>query len=356
MAIDPTAIGPAGDSSPISSFGVYEIRALLGAGGMGQVYRAFDSRLGREIALKVIRRSAVDDESALDRLLREATLASALNHPNIVTIYETGVVGADRYIAMELIEGATPAPLAAQGLPLSRIVGIARQVAEALAVAHAQQIVHRDIKPDNVMVRPDGYVKLLDFGSRARNRIATGAERPAGTASTEAGLILGTIGYMAPEQARGETVTAEADVFSLGVLLCELVTGRHPFMAASQLGTLNALLWETPEPPSLLNPELPRARPADSRVAAEGSAAQARRERSDVSPRAGARFQHRVVVGHGRAPAAGGEHERRRARRRARGDQPRVRTRAQRQGAHPRRLRRGGRWQDHACRRVRQRA
>ena len=120
MAIDPTAIGPAGDSSPISSFGVYEIRALLGAGGMGQVYRAFDSRLGREIALKVIRRSAVDDESALDRLLREATLASALNHPNIVTIYETGVVGADRYIAMELVEGATLRQLAAQGLPLSR--------------------------------------------------------------------------------------------------------------------------------------------------------------------------------------------------------------------------------------------
>ena len=260
MAIDPTATGPAGGSSPISSFGVYEIRALLGAGGMGQVYRAFDSRLGREIALKVIRRSAVDDESALDRLLREATLASALNHPNIVTIYETGVVGADRYIAMELIEGATLRQLAAQGLPLSRIVGIARQVAEALAVAHAQQIVHRDIKPDNVMVRPDGYVKLLDFGlARAQpDRYGSGATG-AGPASTEAGLILGTIGYMAPEQARGETVSAEADVFSLGVLLYELVTGRHPFMAASQLGTLNALLWETPEPPSLLNPELPRA-------------------------------------------------------------------------------------------------
>ena len=260
MAIDPTATGQAGGSPPISSFGAYEIRALLGAGGMGQVFRAFDSRLGREIALKVIRRSAVDDESALDRLLREATLASALNHPNIVTIYETGVVGADRYIAMELIEGATLRQLAAQGLPLSRIVGIARQVAEALAVAHAQQIVHRDIKPDNVMVRPDGYVKLLDFGlARAQpDRYGSGATG-AGTASTEAGLILGTIGYMAPEQARGETVSAEADVFSLGVLLYELVTGRHPFMAASQLGTLNALLWETPEPPSLLNPELPRA-------------------------------------------------------------------------------------------------
>jgi serine/threonine protein kinase len=165
MSIDPRPVVEAGTSPPIgATFGIYEIRALLGAGGMGHVYRAFDPRLGREIALKIIRRLARDDESALDRLLREATLASALNHPNIVTIYETGVVGSDRYIAMELIEGATLRQLSAQGLPLSRIVGIARQVAEALAVAHASQIVHRDIKPDNVMVRPDGYVKLLDFG------------------------------------------------------------------------------------------------------------------------------------------------------------------------------------------------
>ncbi len=239
-----------------ASFGPYEIRASLGAGGMGEVYRAFDARLGREIALKRIRKTADDDDSALDRLLREATLASALNHPNIVTIYETGVVQSDRYIAMELVEGSTLRKLAANGLPLGRIIGIARQVAEALAVAHAAQIIHRDIKPDNVMVRPDGYVKLLDFGLA---RIQPDPSRQHTTARTEAGLVLGTIGYMAPEQARGETVTAEADIFSLGILLYELVAGRHPFMAASQLGTLHALLWETPEPPSLLNPELPRA-------------------------------------------------------------------------------------------------
>jgi serine/threonine protein kinase/tetratricopeptide (TPR) repeat protein len=245
---------------PGTAFGPYEVKVHLGAGGMGEVYRAFDPRLGRDVALKVIRRVLTDDDSALDRLLREATLASALNHPNIVTIYETGIVGTDRYIAMELIEGATLRQLAAQGLPLSRIVGIARQVAEALAVAHGAQIIHRDIKPDNVMVRPDGYVKLLDFGlARAQPDQFGAGSTDAGRSSTEAGLILGTIGYMAPEQARGESVSAEADVFSLGVLLYELVTGRHPFMAASQLGTLNALMWETPEPPSLLNPELPRA-------------------------------------------------------------------------------------------------
>jgi serine/threonine protein kinase/predicted ATPase len=245
-----------------ASFGPYEVRASLGAGGMGEVYRAFDARLGREIALKLIRRTQGDDDSALDRLLREATLASALNHPNIVTIYETGIVQSDRYIAMELVDGVTLRLLAADGLPLSRIVGIARQVAEALAVAHAAQIIHRDIKPENVMVRPDGYVKLLDFGlARVQpNAFGSGATRHDHTTSrTEAGLILGTIGYMAPEQARGESVSAEADIFSLGVVLYELVTGKHPFMAPSQLGTLHALLWETPEPPSLLNPELPRA-------------------------------------------------------------------------------------------------
>ncbi len=236
----------------------YQILAQLGAGGMGEVYRAHDPRLGREVALKVIRRTIVSDEAALDRLLREATLASALNHPNIVTIHETGVVGRDRYIAMELVEGSTLRTVAAQGLPLARAIAIARQVAEALAVAHASQIIHRDIKPDNVMVRPDGYVKLLDFGL-ARQQPESLAAQSTRPAATETGLVLGTIGYMAPEQARGERVTAEADVFSLGVLLYEVVTGRHPFLAPSQIGTLHQLMWETPEPPMLLNTDLPRA-------------------------------------------------------------------------------------------------
>jgi serine/threonine protein kinase/predicted ATPase len=249
---------------PGARVGPYEVSSQLGVGGMGEVYRARDPRLGRDIALKVIRRalvlgSDVSDASGdpIDRLLREATLASALNHPNIVTIHETGVVGADRYIAMELVEGSTLRKLASQGLPFERAVSIARQVAEALAVAHGAQIVHRDIKPENVMVRPDGYVKLLDFGLARLHQSAV----PAGSTGpvTEAGLIIGTIGYMSPEQARGEPVAPEADVFAFGVMLYELVTGRHPFMAASQLGTLHALMWETPEPPSLINPDLPRA-------------------------------------------------------------------------------------------------
>jgi tRNA A-37 threonylcarbamoyl transferase component Bud32/tetratricopeptide (TPR) repeat protein len=242
---------------PGTQLGPYQIHSLIGAGGMGEVYRAQDQRLARVVALKLIRRSTVEDEQALDRLLREATLASALNHPNIVTIYETGVSGSDRYVAMELIEGETLRALAAGGLPVSRVLAIVRQIAEALAVAHAAQIVHRDIKPENVMVRPDGYVKLLDFGLARLQPDALAAGHT--TAATEAGVILGTIGYMAPEQARGEKVGAEADIFALGVLLYELVTGRHPFMAASQLGTLDALMWETPEPPTLLNTDLPRS-------------------------------------------------------------------------------------------------
>ena len=188
--------------------GPYEVLNQLGAGGMGEVYRAHDARLGRDIALKVIRRALVTDtgaeEDALERLLREATLASALNHPNIVTIHETGTVGTDRYIAMELVEGRTLRQLAADGLSLERAISIARQIAEALAVAHAARIVHRDIKPDNVMVRPDGYIKLLDFGLARLHHAAVSAG-PTGPAS-DPGLIIGTVGYMAPEQARGETV------------------------------------------------------------------------------------------------------------------------------------------------------
>jgi predicted ATPase len=228
---------------------------------MGEVYRAHDPRLGRDIALKVIRRAMVDDngsqEDALERLLREATLASALNHPNIVTIHETGVVDRDRYIAMELVEGQTLRELAKGGLPLDRVIHVARQIAEALAVAHTAQIVHRDIKPDNVMVRPDGYVKLLDFGLAKVHQTVVAAGSTG--IATEPGLIIGTIGYMSPEQARGQAVAPEADIFAFGVMLYELVAGRHPFMAASKLGTLHALMWETPEPPSVVNPDVPRA-------------------------------------------------------------------------------------------------
>ena len=238
------------------SVGPYRVLTSIGSGGMGEVYRAHDPRLGREIAVKLIRRSLNDEDDALDRSLREAMLASSLNHPNIVTIYDTGVVGDDRYVAMELVEGSTVRTLSAQGMPVDRAIHIARQIAEALAVAHVAGIVHRDIKPDNVMVRPDGYVKLLDFGLARQHELASS---PTMTArATDAGMVIGTVGYMAPEQARGETAAPEADIFAFGVVLYEMVTGKHPFLGPSQMATLQALWFETPEPPGLLNPELPR--------------------------------------------------------------------------------------------------
>ncbi|HZB24877.1 MAG TPA: protein kinase [Vicinamibacterales bacterium] len=249
--------------APGTPVGPYEVLAPIGVGGMGEVYRARDARLKRDVAVKVVRRLLAigpsGQEEALDRLLREAVLASALNHPNIVTIYETGEFERDRYIAMELVEGATLRRAAAQGLALGRVLGIARQISEALAVAHAAQIVHRDIKPENVMLRSDGYVKLLDFGLARVQPEPVSARNTTTSAITGPGAILGTVAYMAPEQARGEPVAPEADVFALGVMLYELLTGKHPFAAPSQLGTLHALMYETPEPPGLLNPELPRA-------------------------------------------------------------------------------------------------
>jgi predicted ATPase len=229
---------------------------------MGEVYRARDSRLNRDVAVKLLRRSSLEQDDALDRLLREATLASSLNHPNIVTIYDTGTVGDDRYVVMELVEGTSLRVLAANPVPAERTVGIARQIAEALAVAHAANVVHRDIKPDNVMVRPDGYVKLLDFGL-ARQHYATVSAGPTQQA-TDPGMIIGTVGYMAPEQARGEIAAPEADIFSFGVLLYELLTGRHPFAAPSQMAMLHSLMWETPEPPALVNNDL--LRPLDQLV------------------------------------------------------------------------------------------
>jgi serine/threonine protein kinase/predicted ATPase len=240
--------------SPATRVGPYEIIASLGTGGMGEVYRARDPRLDRAVALKVIHRGSADDD-AIDRLLREATLASALNHPNIVSIYDTGVIEGDRYVAMELVDGVTLRAMAQQGLDVGRVLSIARQVCEALAVAHAAQIVHRDVKPENVMVRPDGYVKLLDFGlARLKPEVSS---MPTATGS-DMGLLVGTIGYMAPEQANGQLAGPEADIFAFGVTLYELLTGRHPFRSASQLATLHAILWDTPEPPSLINPDVPR--------------------------------------------------------------------------------------------------
>jgi len=237
-----------------SAVGAYEVTAFIGSGGMGDVYRARDARLGRDVALKILPDGVVRDSSAVDRFTREARAASALNHPNIVTIHEVGESGTARFIVMELVDGRTLRELVAERVPLETLAALGAQIARALAVAHAAGIVHRDIKPENVMVRPDGYVKLLDFGlaTLAGTEIAASNAAGAGKKTTP-GIPFGTVGYMSPEQARGEAVTPASDVFSLGVLLYELATGRRPFAADSDLGVVHQILSAPPPPPATIN-------------------------------------------------------------------------------------------------------
>ncbi len=235
-----------------TAIGPYEIVTLLGAGGMGEVYRAHDPRLRRDVAIKVISRALATDAVTVDRFIREALSASALNHPNVVTIYETGETENGRYIAMELVQGVTLREVLREGLDPEAARDIGRQVAEALAVAHGAQIVHRDVKPENVMVREDGYVKVLDFGLARVQRVERDGVSATVSFATSSGLVIGTIGYMSPEQAQGEPVTAASDVFSLGVVLYEALTGQHPFPATSALGVLHAILTDVPVAPSHL--------------------------------------------------------------------------------------------------------
>ena len=239
------------------ALGHYRILAKIGAGGMGEVYEAEDTHLGRRVALKLLPERIVSDSAAVERFTREARAASALNHPNIVTIHEIGESGANRFIVMEFIRGCTLRKMIGQGLELELLARISEQAAKALAVAHAAGIVHRDVKPDNIMVRDDGYVKVVDFG--LARLVPTGSSTTLATAAdnTEVGAILGTVPYMSPEQARGEVANSASDMFSFGIVLYELSTGQHPFPADSQVGLLHAILSQTPLAPSRLNTDVP---------------------------------------------------------------------------------------------------
>src|SRR3990172_6703371 len=238
----------------------YHITALLGRGGMGDVYRAEDTRLGRLVALKFLPPHRTEEKTAVERFLREARAASALNHPSIVTIHEIAEFEEERFIVMELVEGQTLRALMLGPVSLEKLLEVGRQVARALAVAHAAGIIHRDIKPENIMVREDGLVKVLDFGL-ARLVPSTPADSGVETAErTAPGTLVGTARYMSPEQVRGETLTSATDVFSLGIVLYELATGRHPFAADSPMApmeVLSAILSQSPLPPSRLKPEIP---------------------------------------------------------------------------------------------------
>jgi TolB-like protein len=246
---------------PGERLGPYEIVAPIGAGGMGEVYRARDTRLGRIVAIKVLRGDVAADADRIERFEREARAASALNHPNIVTIYDVGVSGTTSYIAMEWVDGSSLRDVLASGKPQSpaTVATIGAQIAEGLARAHAAGIVHRDLKPDNVMLTADGLVKILDFGLAKLIPAASDTDASLATqsAATEAGALLGTVGYMAPEQAVGGHVDFRADQFALGVILYELATGMRAFKRDSTPQTLTAIIEDDLEPVQSRNPRVP---------------------------------------------------------------------------------------------------
>jgi predicted Ser/Thr protein kinase len=240
--------------------GPYEILSPLGAGGMGEVYRARDTKLAREVAIKVLPADVSEDRSRLTRFEQEARAASALNHPNIVTIYEVGNADSTSYIAMELVQGRTLRELLAEGpLPAKRLLALSAQIADGLARAHEIGIVHRDLKPDNVMVTREGQVKILDFGL-VKLSWSSGAEMsglPTIAEPTAPGTILGTVGYMSPEQATSRQVDFRSDQFSLGAILYEMATGKRAFSRDSAPETLAAIIREEPDPLASLARHLP---------------------------------------------------------------------------------------------------
>jgi eukaryotic-like serine/threonine-protein kinase len=241
--------------------GPYEILSPLGAGGMGEVYRARDSRLGREVAIKVLPESLASDQERLRRFEKEARSASALNHQNIVTIHDIGSESGVSYIAMELVDGATLRELLASGpLPIKKLLQIVPQIAEGLTRAHEVGIIHRDLKPENVMVKKDGLVKILDFGLAKLSSTGSGSDEASQLPTmtgTQPGVVVGTVSYLSPEQASGQTVDFRSDQFSLGSMLYEMATGRKAFQRKTGVDTLAAILNDEPEPIASIAPQTP---------------------------------------------------------------------------------------------------
>ena len=238
---------------PGAMLGPYEIVRLLGSGGMGEVYRARDTRLGRDLAVKVLPAGSAADETARERLVREARTASTLNHPNLCTVYDAGIAGDRVYIAMELVEGVALSAMLAEGaLPVDRATRYAIQIADGLAHAHQRGVVHRDLKSANVAIAPDGRVKILDFGLAKRTADAGDATATA-VSLTEPGMIVGTVAYMAPEVLKGGAADARSDLWALGVILFEMLTGRRPFNGASVFELTSAILTTAmpPLPPTV---------------------------------------------------------------------------------------------------------
>jgi len=238
----------------IESLGRYRLDAFIGEGGMGRVYRAFDPSLGRPVAIKILPPELVHDRDRLERFIREARTASALNHPNVVTIYEIGASDDTHFIAMELLEGETI--LARGKLELRRAIELIAQVADGVAAAHAAGVIHRDLKPDNIIVTKSGFAKILDFGL-AKLREAPVQADGATARRTDPGTVLGSVGYMSPEQAAGREVDHRTDIFSLGCILYEAISGRRAFAGESSIDTLHKIIHDDPPPLRELTPNLP---------------------------------------------------------------------------------------------------
>ncbi|HEX8399122.1 MAG TPA: protein kinase [Pyrinomonadaceae bacterium] len=244
------------------NLGHYKVQSVIGAGGMGEIYRARDTRLRRDVALKILPENLIQSDSAIERFMREAHAASALNHPNILTIFDIGEHDNIHFIATEFVEGQTlRQKMQKTSVSLAETLDIAVQVANALVAAHEAGIVHRDVKPENIMIRSDGYVKVLDFGiaklvemrnAEAENLMQSPHKNPQSEIriphSTIPGMIIGTASYMSPEQARGLTVDGRSDIFSLGVMIYETIAGRLPFSGATVSDIIAAILKVDPKP------------------------------------------------------------------------------------------------------------